>query len=200
MKKCIVLSIIALTACFLSGCSTNPSNADYQTIRAAPNRNTELAKQENTLGTERFADGEMDQAEAHFRRAINADLTFGPAHNNLGKVYYHTKRYYEAAWEFEYAAKLMPHRPEPRSNLGLVYEAIGRLDDAVTQYTTALDLAPDHPHFIGNLARAKSRRGDNDQALHDLLNDLVLKDTRPEWVQWARVQLHVKQRVPTANE
>jgi hypothetical protein len=35
----------------------------------------------------------------------------GPAHNNLGIVYYRQKKYYLAAWEFQYAAKLMAYSP-----------------------------------------------------------------------------------------
>jgi hypothetical protein len=41
----------------------------------------------------------------------------GPAHNNLGIVYYRRKKYYLAAWEFQYAARLMayhgPHGQDP---------------------------------------------------------------------------------------
>jgi hypothetical protein len=32
----------------------------------------------------------------------------GPAHNNLGIVYYRQKKYYLAAWEFQHAARLYP--------------------------------------------------------------------------------------------
>ena len=112
----------------------------------------------------------------------------GPAHNNLGKVYFRQGKMYLAAWEFQYAMKLMPNQPEPPNNLGLVFEAAGKLDDAAESYGKAVAREPDNIDALGNLARAP-RRGDKDAEVRDLLNELVLKDTRPEWVAWARDRL-----------
>ena len=53
----------------------------------------------------------------------------------------------------------------------------------------ALALEPDNPHLIGNLARARLRRGDKGYEMHDLLTDLILKDTRPEWIDWVKEKL-----------
>ena len=45
----------------------------------------------------------MEKAEKLLKQALTADIGYGPAHNNLGKVYYHRQNFYLAAWEFEYA-------------------------------------------------------------------------------------------------
>src|SRR4029453_19576722 len=110
--------------------------------------------------------------EAELKSALAADVMCGPAHNNLGKVYYHQHKLYLAAWEFQYAMKLMPNVPEPRNNLGLVFESAGKLDDAVASYDEARGLEPDNVQFIGNLARARVRRGDDDAGVRDLLRQL----------------------------
>lgn len=114
---------------------------------------------------------------------------YGPAHNNLGQLYYLQEHYYEAAWEFQYAGQLMPHQPIPRNNLGLVFEATGQLEKAEEHYALALDAEPDNPEFLGNLARAKVRQGERSHELRDLLQQIVVKDNRTQWRSWAEEQL-----------
>lgn len=173
----------------LSGCAS-PGHTDvYETVRAAPNRDTSKARMKNHHAVELILCHEYDEAENVLKEALAADVTFGAAHNNLGKIYYHQSKYYLAAWEFQYAIKLMPHHPEPRNNLGLVLEEVGRLDEAVVIYNEALNLQPDNPQIIGNLARTRIRRGDKNDGLRQLLSDLIMRDTRPEWVTWARDKL-----------
>lgn len=125
------------------------------------------------------------------QKSLLADVTYGPAHNNLGKIYYGQRNFYLAAWEFEYANKLMPHRAECQNNLGLVYEAVGKLDEAIDSYSIAYAADPKNPVVIGNLARARVRRGDDDPVVAQLLADLKLYDSRPEWVAWASERLAV---------
>jgi Flp pilus assembly protein TadD len=185
---------LATLVAILAGCSSRPKTAgpgDYRTVGKDPRRDTELAQQENTRGAKLLEDGKYDEAEQALKRALIADIMFGPAHNNLGKVYYHAGKYYLAAWEFEYACKLMPHQPEPHNNLGLVFEAVGKLDDAVKEYSEAIKIEPNNPQFLGNGARARLRRGDRDAELHELLSKLVMVETRPEWVKWAQERLAV---------
>ena len=124
-----------------------------------------------------------------FQTALSADLFFGPAHNNLGTVYLRQQKYYLAAWEFQYAEQLMPHQAEPRNNLGLVYEAVGKLDDAANSYEQALDLEPENPRIAGNLARVYIRGNRTDDKTRKLLESIVMKDTRPDWIAWARERL-----------
>jgi tetratricopeptide (TPR) repeat protein len=120
-------------------------------------------------------------------------VTFGPAHNNLGLVYFHLKNspmyLYDAAREFDYAARLMPYQPDPRNNLGLVFEETGKFREAVESYERARKLAPDNPEYIGNLARVRVRRGDRDDETRKLLEELTFKDPRPDWRDWARMKL-----------
>lgn len=158
------------------------------TVSADLRRDTQNAAQLAAEGMRLYEAGKLDQAEAALRRALEADLMFGPARNSLGMVYYQQQKYYMAAWEFEHASRLMPDRPEPRNNLGMVFEAAGKLDQATAWYRQALELAPDNTQVIGNLARSRLRRGQRDAATRDLLDQLVMKDTRPEWRSWAQEQ------------
>ena len=109
--------------------------------------------------------------------AVIADVTYGPAHNNLGQLYLMQGKLYLAAWEFEYAQKLMPERPEPYYNLGMVFEQADRFDEAIQYYSAAHDMAPENPRFIGNLARAMLKKDDLAPGVSPLLSDLILCDS-----------------------
>jgi Flp pilus assembly protein TadD len=190
MKRLSIILLILSICLLATACrSTSTAEGNYKTVSANPQRNTALAQREYAKAMALAKQDQPDKAIEHLKRALKADIMFGLAHNNLGKLYYQQKRYYEAAWEFEYAAKLMPHRPEPRSNLGMVFEAVGRTSKAVDHYAKAMELEPDNAYYIGNLARARLRRGDRDATTRDLLQALVLKDTRPTWITWARETL-----------
>ena len=185
------LRFLILVAAFaIAGCasSDNSSKVNYETVARDPRRDTERAEAENARAKRLIAAGDYARAETALRAALSADVMHGPAHNNLGKVYYHERRYYLAAWEFQYASKLMPNQPEPRNNLGLVYEAVGKLKDAAACYTNAHELDPDNPQFIGNLARSRIRQGERSAELRTLLENLVLRETRRDWSQWAQEQ------------
>ncbi len=185
------LWFILMACAALAGCAQSqrsPRRA-YQTIPANPGRDADRADRDNAQAVDFIEKGDVDKAEAALKRALAADVSHGPAHNNLGTVHLQRGKYYLAAWEFQYATKLMPTQPQPRNNLGLLYERVGRLDDAVAWYGKALDLEPDNPLFLGNSARARIRRGDVGQEVRDLLTKLIEVDVRPEWVAWAQQQL-----------
>lgn len=171
----------------LSGCGgpDRRSAYEYTTVAEDIARDTEAARRLNTDAAGLIGRGHLVDAEDKLKEALTADITFGPAHNNLGKVYFHQRMYYHAAWEFQYAIRLMPRQPAPKNNLGLVFEAVGKLDDAVEQYDAALLLESDNVDIIGNLARARIRRGDRTPEVRDLLAQIVLKGRREDWVAWA---------------
>lgn len=190
--------LLATLLVMLCACSSKPGTSTaqkegYRTIPAELGRNTEKAKALTAKAATVVKEGRLEEAEQLLRDALTHDVMHGPAHNNLGQVYYQQKRYYEAAWEFQYAIRLMPHQPIPRNNLGLVYEATGQLDEATQQYGLAVAEAPDNPELLGNLARVRIRRGDTGAEVRDLLQQIVMKDTRPEWRKWAELQMNLLQ-------
>ena len=183
------LGIILTLFGALVGCGEN-----RHVVRGESGANTALAQQENERAYELIQKGKYEEAQAALGRAIAADVMFGPARNNLGIVYYRQGKLYEAAHEFQYAIKLMPHHPDPRNNLGLVFEKAGdvveaRLSDAVEAYEQARRIEPDNPEYIGNLARSKIKRGDRDEETKKLLEELVFKDSRESWRDWAKMKL-----------
>ncbi|MEM9109983.1 MAG: tetratricopeptide repeat protein [Planctomycetota bacterium] len=192
----LALLFLALVLPASIGCKTktNPqAEAQYQTMPQEPAGDTAKALILHEQALTSIDEKQWEQAEQQLKLALTADITFGPAHNTLGLVYYQQRKYYLAAWEFQYAQQLMPRLPEPRNNLGLVFEAVGELDQAIQHYEAAYQLAPDDAEILGNYLRSRVRHGDRGLEIRDLLRDLILKDERPEWVTWARRTLAEKQ-------
>lgn len=200
---------LLLMAC-LGGCAltqSEPSEQHYETVPADPNRDTQTAKKlhekalkiiENAQNPNLLKCGclasavcDVHKAEKFLHEAMIADVRYGPAHNTLGLLYFYQRRLYLAAWEFEFAADLMPARAEPLNNLGLVYEEAMQLDRAAWYYQLALEVAPGHPEALGNLVRVQLRQGECDQSVRFMLKELLMNDSRPEWIGWAEDQLGV---------
>lgn len=186
----LLVTFMTLTACQpASSVSRHGNPVDYRTVPGNTSRNLQLARQHHDRAIEFIDSGKHDQAEEQLKLALKVDVEYGPAHNNLGFLYFQQGKLYLAAWEFQHAAKTMPSHAEPRNNLGLVYERVGRLAEAIEQYQQAHELAPQRVEITGNLVRARIRIGDDAEDLVPMLRDVAMKDERPEWAQWARHQL-----------
>ncbi len=168
------------------------SSPRYQTLKAEPHRDTKGASKWNGIGLRAHSKGKLARAEEAFQKALIQDVSFGPAHNNLGRLYFERGDYYLAAWEFEYARKLMPGNPDPVNNLGLVYEAADRLGAAIELYEEAREIAQDDPEYLANLTRAKLKRGDAAPEVAQLLEEVVWRDGRPDWKEWAEELLQTR--------
>lgn len=177
---------LALVALFLAGCAARPDRGSDAAPSVMP---ADRAAELNQEGLQFLQQGQWDRAFERFRAAIEADVGYAAAHNNLGTAYYRAERWYDAAWEFQYAIKLQPQSAEPYNNLGLVYDRIGRLDEAEKWYAEAVRLAPNEPIYAGNLASVRLRRGQSAASVHDLLLLVVERDRRENWVRWARQKL-----------
>ena len=190
LQASVISAIVALGALGSYGCSAIPhAKSQYTTVSADSSQDEGQAIAETKRAARLARREKWDKTEEALQSALLADVTYGPAHNNLGSVYLRQGKLYLAAWEFEYAAKLMPELPEPNYNLGMVYEQAEQLDQAIDYYSKACKMAPHNPQFIGNLARALLKRSDVAPEAPALLSDLILYDTRPEWVCWARERL-----------
>ena len=189
MRKALFIGLVALVAVGCHRGAGRTAATEYETVAKDPHRDADKARARNAEAVRLIEAGRLEEAETALKQALEADVMCGQAHNNLGLVYFRQKRLYLAAWEFQYAAKLLDHSPQPRNNLGLVFETIGRLDDAEKEYDQALALEEDNPEVAGNLARVLVRTGRKDDRTRELLEDVAMKDSRPDWVDWAREHL-----------
>jgi Tfp pilus assembly protein PilF len=178
--------------CLAAGCATLQTTKPqgYQTSYEQTYGSTSEAIAKHRAALKRLDKCDLCGAEELLKASLAEDEKFGLAHNTLGNVYFDQGKFYPAAWEFEYAARMMPDRPEPINNLGLVFEQVGRFDDAIVQFELAYGMDETNAAYLGNLIRARMRRGDQTCDMVDLLHRLVEIDSRTEWVAWANGHLH----------
>lgn len=187
-------------ALVLSGCAASQTRGPYAPMVAGERdtaKATRLNDEASALLERSMASGDgaaMQKAEGLLREALNTDLYFGPAHNNLGVIFLSRDALYEAAAEFEWARKLMPGHPDPRLNLAFTLESAGRTEDAIATYRTALEVLPGHIASMQGLARLQIRAGKRDDATPGLLREIAMRGETPEWREWARDQLALSER------
>jgi Flp pilus assembly protein TadD len=174
-----------------TGCASTPQPSETRLVKldADVNRDTDQARAFNEQAAESITRSDFTGAEGLLKQAILADADYGPAHNNLGVVYFNKSKLYQAAREFLLAAALMPRDPEPRNGLGLVFESSNRFDDAIAYYDRAAALDPENIEYVANSARAHVRRGDQSDELRAMLVKIVADDQRSDWNRWARETL-----------
>jgi len=184
----IILFLIVLG---VSGCTSNGmrQGTNYETIKANPKRDPHGAAKLNRQGIESLSKGKVAKAEKLFKNALLKDVNYGPAHNNLGRLYFDQGKNYLAAWEFEYATTVMPGRSEPYNNLGMVMERVNKMEQAIEAYETANEMCPNHPEIVGNLARAWWCHDKASPRTRELLEQLIFVDCRSNWVMWAKEQI-----------
>jgi Flp pilus assembly protein TadD len=180
--------IVLLSSLGCQSWNTSPTE-DFRPYAKNEKREPEKAAKLQSKAARLLQEGRYDEAEQELKVALAADLFNGEAHNNLGTIHFERKRYYQAAWEFQYAAKLMPNKAEPLNNIGMVMEEVGKLDDAAEYYEKAVTLEPDNIVATGNLARTYVRAGRRDKRTREVLSEVVLKASRPEWALWAKERL-----------
>ena len=181
----IILFLVLISVC---GCALD-RGLNFKTIKATSKRDPIAAAKLNRQGVEAMSKGRIDRAEKLFKDALIKDATYGPAHNNLGRIYFEQGKNYLAAWEFEYATKVMPGRSEPYNNLGMVMERVDKLEQAIEAYEMANEMYPNQPEVVGNLARAWWSHDKDHPRTRELLEQLVFIDCRPGWVSWAKEQI-----------
>jgi tetratricopeptide (TPR) repeat protein len=134
------------------------------------------------------ADDDPAHAESLLREALTADLYHGPAHNNLGVLYFREGKLYEAANEFEWARKLLPGHPDPRLSLALVLERAGHTAEAFAAYDGALEVAPEYVPALQAYARLAVREGRHDGRAAEALRTVALRGEDAAWRAWAQAQ------------
>ncbi len=105
------------------------------------------------LGRLALRSGELGEAEAAFRRALERDDFNAEAHDCLGVVLRRTGRVDDAIYEHMRATSLQHHRAQPHVNLGIALAKSGQVDWAVRAFEVAAELAPDEPFPHRCLAR-----------------------------------------------
>jgi tetratricopeptide (TPR) repeat protein len=94
----------------------------------------------------------VDEAVAHFQKAVDLRPDFPIAHNNLGSALLQQGRVDEAVTHFQKAVDLKPDYTDAYANLGAALSLKGRTRETITTWRKALDIAPDRADVQNSLA------------------------------------------------
>ena len=102
--------------------------------------------------------GQLDEAMAEYRKAVQIDPRYASAYNNIGNIFVCRKRPEEAIAQYRKALELDPRHVQARFNLANVLVGHGRLDEAIVNYQEGLKIKPDDAVAQKNLAIVQHQR------------------------------------------
>lgn len=110
----------------------------------------------------------LDEALAHFQKALEIDPNFSEARVNLGNLYVDQGRYAEAAKLYEQSLNDMRYETPylAQGNLGWAYYKLGRTDEAIDQIKAAVTLNPKFCLGFRNLGTIFDETGKLAEACH----------------------------------
>jgi tetratricopeptide (TPR) repeat protein len=117
------------------------------------------------LGLALYSQGFVDEANSHYRQALQIKPGSPKAHNNLAVLLMEQGALEEAIKHGRQALRFRPDFAEAHSNLGSALAKVGKLDEAIEHFHQALKIKPDHIETHNNLGSALATKGDLDEAV-----------------------------------
>ncbi len=122
-----------------------------------------------------YADPTLDEATAHYKRALDMEPDNARAHINLANALRAGGKLDEAIAHYVKALDIEPNNAGAHINLGNLLRARGRLDEAVAHYRKALEIEPDNAGAHLNLGNVLQARGILDDAAAHYEKALAIK-------------------------
>ena len=124
--------------------------------------------------------GQWDDAEEQYRKAIQLDPQYAPAANGLGACLLQAGNIDEAVTQFRKAIELDPLMVKAHGNLGSAFLVQGKLAEAEEHFRRAAQIAPREGSFYRGLATLLVRQGKVKQAIAELRAGSALAPADPE--------------------
>lgn len=132
--------------------------AFQEAVRLDPN----LAEAHFRLGLGYDSLGKRDEAEAEYKKAVEAYKKYfegnendAEAHYALGQTYANLGQYSEAIRQYKEATKLKEDDPDMFYDLGVAYTKLAQYDAAAAAFSKSLELDPDNYRAQDGLDDAK---------------------------------------------
>ena len=97
----------------------------------------------NNLGNVLAGRGQVDEAIAHYQKALEIKPDYAEAHNNLGNALAGRGQVDEAIAHYQKALEIKPDYADAHNNLGNALAGRGQVDEAIAHYQKALEIKPD---------------------------------------------------------
>jgi Flp pilus assembly protein TadD len=121
-----------------------------------------------------------EQAEKHLRRALEINLDYPEALNDLGMILINKGLYPEAVTCLSNALVLIPKYAEAHNNLALTFMHMSRFPETIEHYKAAISINPTIPKAHNNLGSALARIGRLEEAKPYFLQALKIQPSDDE--------------------
>ena len=152
------------TAALQSG-DLGRAEAAARAVLAAPANRKNKAIALNVLGIVSDQKQNFAEAEKHYKDSLALDPSFVAARNNLGNLYFKTKRAPQALAQYHIVLRADPAHVEANLNLGLIYEAGNQPALALRHLERARQRAASDARLMLTLANLYFETGQSDRAV-----------------------------------
>ena len=134
----------------------------------------------------------FEQAETHYRRALELNSEIEELHNNWGTIQALRNRPREAAEGFRRALEINPFSADGHFNFGSMLNKMGRATEAVKHFQQALEYEPNHRLANFQMGRHRVAEGKIDEAIAHLERTLDSEDDRTPGFLYALADAHLR--------
>jgi Flp pilus assembly protein TadD len=124
----------------------------------------------------------VEEALAHFQKAVKIDPNYARAHVSLGAAFFQQGRVDEAITHFQ-KALTMEITPDPSAvyyDLGIALLQQGRVDEAIVHFQKAVEIRPGDVEFRNVLGNTLFQKGRMDEAIAQYQAILKIRPGQPE--------------------
>jgi tetratricopeptide (TPR) repeat protein len=122
----------------------------------------------NNLANALVSQNKLQDAIAHYARAIEIRPAYADAYSNMGVLLARQGKMAEASAYYARALHLKPNLAEAHHNLASALVSQGRLQDAMAHYARAIEIKPTYAMAYNNMATVLVRLGEVEKAINVL--------------------------------
>ena len=120
------------------------------------------------------ADGTLEEAESHYRAALQRDPDLADAHTNLAVLLVGRGRNREGADHYRQALRIEPDSADVYLNLARIYLSQSAVTDAITLLLRGIEIDPDMWELHADIAAAHVRQGNPAAAVSSYRTGLAI--------------------------
>jgi tetratricopeptide (TPR) repeat protein len=160
-----ICAVVLLSLVFLTWRQTGVYHNVVSLYTATLTKNPGCWMAHYNLGIALNDRGDVDEAIAHYRQAVELRPSYAEAHYNLARLLVQKGQVDEAVAHYQKALEINPADAAAHNNLGATLLANGRVDEAIAHYQKALAIQPDYADASCNLASALLSKGALDDSI-----------------------------------
>jgi tetratricopeptide (TPR) repeat protein len=138
----------------------------------ATNPNSWLAH--NHLALDLLRKGQVDEAIAHYQKALSIDPNLIQSYNGIGLAFYQKGEFDEAIIQYQKALEIDSAVAEVQSNFGNALLKKGKADEAMDHYQKALEIDPHFADAHNNLGAVLFQKGQVNEAIAEYQKTLEI--------------------------